>query len=136
MGSRRRKKQDSSEFTGYDRSSGTRSRLDRVYTAIKIASSGKIYCIMVSFIGHYNAISIDRLPSKTKIEKIYGTLTILFYGSPNFTQLQIKCFFIKNTKNKYSSASDWWKNTNSCLKRMQGHFLKIPPLKKILQFQD
>ena len=58
---------DSFEFTRYDRSSGTRSRLKRVYTDIKIASNTKINHIMVSFTDHYNAISIDRLPSKTKI---------------------------------------------------------------------
>ena len=33
---------DFSEFTGYDRSSGTRSRIDRVYTDIKISSNTKI----------------------------------------------------------------------------------------------
>ena len=39
------------------------------YTDIKIANNTKINHIMVSFTNHYNAISIDRLPSKTKIEK-------------------------------------------------------------------
>ena len=45
------------------------SRIDRVYTDIKIANNTKINHIMVSFTNHYNAISIDRLPSKTKIGK-------------------------------------------------------------------
>ena len=49
----------------------TRSRIDRVYTDIytdiKIANNTKINHIMVSFTDHYNAISIDRLPLKTKI---------------------------------------------------------------------
>ena len=48
-----------------------RSRIDRVhtdiYTDIKIANNTKINHIMVSFTDHYNAISIDRLPLKTKI---------------------------------------------------------------------
>ena len=48
-----------------------RSRIDRVYTDIytdiKIAYNTKINHIMVSFTDHYNAISIDRLPLKTKI---------------------------------------------------------------------
>ena len=39
------------------------------YTDIKIANNTKINHIMVSFTNHYNAISIDRLSSKTKIEK-------------------------------------------------------------------
>ena len=50
-----------------------RSRIDRVYTDIytdiKIANNTKINHIMVSFTDHYNAISIDRLPLKTKIGK-------------------------------------------------------------------
>ena len=35
----RRENPDSSELTHYDRSSGTKSRIDRVYTDIKIASN-------------------------------------------------------------------------------------------------
>ena len=38
----------SSEFTCYDRSSGTRSRIERVYTDIKIASNTTVCDIMVS----------------------------------------------------------------------------------------
>ena len=33
--------------------------------------------MMVFFTDHYNAISIDRLPSKTKIEKVLWFLIIL-----------------------------------------------------------
>ena len=36
---------------------------------------------MVSFTNYYNAISIERLPSKTKIGK-YDTLIILLYVNP------------------------------------------------------
>ena len=43
--------------------------IDWVYTDIKITNNIKINHIMVSFTNHYNAISIERLPSKTKIEK-------------------------------------------------------------------
>ena len=53
----------------YNRSSGTRSRIDRIYTDIEIASNTKINYIMVPFTDHYNAISLDRLLSKTKIGK-------------------------------------------------------------------
>ena len=35
----------------------------------KISKNTKINHIMVSFTNYYNAISIDRLPSKTKTEK-------------------------------------------------------------------
>ena len=65
----RRENPDSSEFTRYNRSFGTRSTIDRVYTDIKMASNTKINHIMVSFTDHYNAIFIDRFPSKTKIGK-------------------------------------------------------------------
>ena len=64
-----RENPDSSEFTHYNRSSGTRSRIDRVYTDIKTANSTKINHMMVSFTDHYNATSLGRLPSKTKIGK-------------------------------------------------------------------
>ena len=45
----KRKNPDSSEFTCY----GTRSRIDRVYTDIKIASNTKINHIMISFTDYY-----------------------------------------------------------------------------------
>ena len=61
----RREKPDSSEFTRYNRSSGTKSTIDRVYTDIKMASNTKSNNIMVSFTDHYNAIFIDRFHSKT-----------------------------------------------------------------------
>ena len=57
------------DFTQYDRSYSTRSRIDEVYTDIKIANHTKINHIMVSFTDLYNAISIDRLSSKTKTRK-------------------------------------------------------------------
>ena len=40
---------DSSEFTLYNRSSGTRSTIDRVYTDTKVASNTKINHIKVCF---------------------------------------------------------------------------------------
>ena len=89
----RRKNPDSFEFTRYDRSSGTRSRIDGVYSDIKIASNTKINHIMVSFTDHYNAIFIDRLPSKLKLGKIPGTLIILFYVSLSFPQRNGLFFF-------------------------------------------
>ena len=58
---------DSYEFALYDRPSGTISRIDRAYIDIRTASNTKINHKMVSFTDHYNAISIDRIPSKTKI---------------------------------------------------------------------
>ena len=60
---------DCSEFTHYDRSSATGSRIDRVYNDIKITNNNKINHIMVSFTDHYNAISLDRPTLKTKTGK-------------------------------------------------------------------
>ena len=89
---------------------------------------------MVSFTDHYNAISTDRLPLKTKIEKFHGTLITLFYASPSYKDFS---FFIRNPKKTTTLQQVIGKNTpNLVLKRMLRFFLKIPPLKKILQFQD
>ena len=35
---------------------------------------------MVSFTNHYNDIFTDRLPSKNKLEKIHGALTLIRLG--------------------------------------------------------
>ena len=79
----------------------------------KIPNNSEINHIMVSFADHYNAISIERLSSKTKIGKYSWERfmkIILFYVCPRFPQLQ-RFFFIKNTKNNYSSVSGWWEYT-------------------------
>ena len=65
----RRENPDSFDFTRFDTSSGTSSRIDSVYTDTKTAKNTKINHIMVSFTYHYNVISLDRLPSKSKIGK-------------------------------------------------------------------
>ena len=78
-------------------------------------------------------------PQKVKLEKSRCTLKILFHGSPSSAQPQLKriCFFIKKTKETTIVQQVTGRNTpNLVLPRMQGHFLKIPSLKKILEFQD
>ena len=60
---------DSSEFTHCSKFSGTRSRIDIVYTDIKIPNNTKINHIMVFFTDHYNSMSLDRIPLNTKIRK-------------------------------------------------------------------
>ena len=52
----RRENPGSTDFTHYDRSSGTWSRIDRAYTDIKVTSNTKINHISVSFTDHYHAI--------------------------------------------------------------------------------
>ena len=58
----RRKNLNSLDFSHYDRSSGTRCKIGRVFTHKKTANNTKINQMMVSFTDHYNAISLDRLP--------------------------------------------------------------------------
>lgn len=65
----RRENQDSSVFTLYNRSSDTRSRIDRVYTNMKIVNNTKINHTKLPFTDYYNATSIERLPTKNKIGK-------------------------------------------------------------------
>ena len=112
----RRENLDASKFTRYDRSSGTRSRIDRVCNDIKIASNTKINHIMVSFTDHYNAIFIDRFPSKTKIGKDSWYFNNSLLCKPEFSLITDFLFFIENTKHNNSSASDWWENTKSSFK--------------------
>ena len=72
---------------------------------------------MVSFTDHYNAISIDRLSSKTKIGKDSWKrfMKIILLCKPEFSSTtKTSIFLIKNTKNKHSSASDWWEDTKYC----------------------
>ena len=70
---------------------------------------------------------------KLTLEKINGTLIILFYVSPSSPLLQKICFFIKKLKIFQQKTS---RNTPILVLRiMLGDFLKIPPLKKILEFQ-
>ena len=113
----------------YHRSSGTRSRIDRVYTDIEIANNTKINHIMVSFTDLYNAISIDRLHSKSKVRKDSWYLNNSLCCKPELD------FFIKKTTTSLQQVTVG-NIPNLILKRMLRHFLKIPPLKKILEFQD
>ena len=66
-----------------------------IYTDLKIANNTKIIHRMVSFADHYNAISIDRLPSKTKIGKDSWNFnnSLLCKPSPRSPQLQRLFFF-------------------------------------------
>ena len=64
----RRENPDASEFTSYNRSSDTRSRLYAIHAGY-ITNNTNIRHKMISFYDHYNAIIIDRFPSKTRIVK-------------------------------------------------------------------
>ena len=71
-------------------------------------------------------------PQKLKFEKIHDAVIILFYKSPGSPQLQ-KLLFLLNTQKTTSLQQVTGENV---LERMLRYFLKIPPLKKILQSYD
>ena len=122
----RREDADSSEFTRCNRSSGTRSRTDRVYTDIKIASNTKINHIMVSFTDHYNAIFIDRFPSKTKIGKDSWYFNNPFLCKPEFFLTTKTFIFLLKTQNTTTPQQvTGGKTLNPVLKKMLELFLKI-----------
>ena len=100
-------------------------------------------------------------PQKLKLENVHGALIILFYVSPSSLSLQSRfkanvkilskssttqenitisrqnfLFFLKHTKNPTLQQVTGGKIPNLVLKRMLELFLKIPFLKKILEFQD
>ena len=81
-----RENQDSPEFTRYNKS------LDKnpVFTDINIAKNTKINHIQVSFTDHYNAVSIDRIPSETKIGKDSWYFNNSFSYSSSATKTQSK----------------------------------------------
>ena len=111
---------------------------------------------MVSFTDHYNAISIDRLSSKTNIgnDSWKRFMKIILLCKPQLSSTTRTSLFIKNTTNKHSWASYWLEYTKYCfkenpkilsknsttqdlvLKRMLELFTTVPPLKKMLQFQE
>ena len=94
----RRENPDSSEFICYSRSSDTRSRADKVYTGINIASNTNINHIIVYFTDHYNAIFIDIFPSKTKIGKESWYFNNSLLCKPEFSLTTKISFF--NEKHK------------------------------------
>ena len=117
-----RENPDSPEFIRYNK-----CRIDRVYTDIKIANNNKINHIMVSFTGHYNAISIDRLSSKTKIgiDSWKRFTKIILLCKPQLQRLLIVLKTQKTTTLWQVTGGD---TPNIVLKRMLRYFLKTPPL--------
>ena len=76
---------------------------------------------MVSFIDYYNAISNDRLPSKTKIGKSLWYFNNSLLWKPEFFSTTKNYFFIKNN---HSSVSDWWEYTKCCFEENARNFSK------------
>ena len=65
-------------------------------------------------------------PQKLKLDKIHGTLIILFYLSTSSHHFERLFYFLSKTykKNNHSSASDWWRNTKSSVKENARSFSK------------
>ena len=82
-----------------------RSRIGRVYTDIKITKNAKINHMMVSFTNHCNAISIERVCSKTKIGKYSWYLNnSILCKSEISSAAKTFLFLLKTQKNKYSCS--------------------------------
>ena len=103
----RRENPETSEFTHYDRSSGTRSRTDRAYTDKKIANNTKITHKMISFSDHYNALIINKFSSKPKLGKDLWHFDNSLLGKDEFcSNIQNLLTFSKTKQTSYSSTSD------------------------------
>ena len=101
----RRENPDFSNFTCYDRSFCTRSRRDKVYTDIKLASNTKSNHIMVSFTDHYNAI--DTLTSKTKTGKDSCYFNNSLLWKPEFSTTTKNLLFLLKTHKKQPRLNKW-----------------------------
>ena len=91
---------------------------------------------MISFTDHYNAISIDILPSKTKIGKDSWYFNNSLLCKPEFFSAAKTSFLLKAQKATIIQQVTGVNTPNIVLKRMLRYFRKTPPLKKILKFQE
>ena len=84
---------------------------------------------MVSFTDHYNAISIDRPSSKTKIgnDSWKRFIKIILLCKPDFSQELL--FLLKTERTTTLEQVTGGNTRNIVLKRMLRYFLKSPPLK-------
>ena len=87
---------------------------------------------MISFSGHCNVISIDRLPSKAKR---YFNSSLLCKS--DFSSATKDLLSLPKTQKTTTPQQVAGGNTlNLVFKRILEHFLKIPPFKKISRFPD
>ena len=85
---------------------------------------------MVSFTDHHNAISIGRLPSKAKVGKDswYFNNSLLWKPEFSSTTKNLPIFQIAQKTTTLQQVTGGI-TPNLVLQRMQGHFLKIRPLR-------
>ena len=87
---------------------------------------------MVSSTDHYNAISIDRLSSKTKIGKDSWKrfMKIILLCKPEFSSTtKTSIFLLKTQRTSTLQQVTGGKTPNIVLQRMLRYFLKGPTLK-------
>ena len=121
----RRENPDLSEFTRCDRASGTRSRINRVYTDKKIANNTKINHKMISFSDHYNALPVDRLSSKIKTGKDMWHFNDTLLQNKDFcSTIKYLISLLKTKQDNYSSLSDLWEYTKNKIKETARSFSK------------
>ena len=90
---------------------------------------------MVSFTNHYNAIFIDKLPSKSKIGEDSGCVKNSHLCEREFSSATKTFVFLLKTQKTTILQQVTGENTpNLVLKTMLRYFLKIRPFEKILQF--
>ena len=103
---------------------------------LTIANNNKIKLIMISFTDHYNAIPIDRFPSKTKIGKDSWYFNNSLLCKPEFSSATKNSFLFETHKKTTLQEATGGNTANLVLKRMPKYFLKTQPLKKIVEFKD
>ena len=91
---------------------------------------------MVSFTDHYNAISIDKLPSKTKTGKDSWYFNNSLLCKPESSSATKTFLFLLKTQKTITLQVTGGNTPNLVLRRMLRYFLKIPPLKKILRLKE
>ena len=112
--------------------------IDRVCTDIKIANNTRSNHIMGSLLIITMLFLLTDSPQNLILEKFHDALTILFCVSPSSPLLQshFKENFKVSQKRTTLQQVTGGKIPNLVLNRMLKLFLKIPLLKKILEFQD
>ena len=117
----RRENQDCLKFTRYERSF--------------CKNPGQTGSILI-----YKLLTIPRLITQWYPLLIIITLFLFFYGQTPLTNSEfssatkISCFLLKTEKTTTLGVSGG-EAPNTVLKKMVENFLKVPPLKKILEFQ-
>ena len=101
----------------------------------KLLTVPKLTQCYLLLIINYHAISIERLPSKTKIGNFSWYFNNSLLCKPDFSSATKNLLSLLKTQKVTTHQQVTGGNTLSLvLKRMVGHFLQIQPIKEILEF--